>query len=231
MEGAQRRLSSAITVVLWVVSAMPAIVTAAEPIEVSDHRVEIGKGHVHCLVAGPKEGRPVVLLHGGRFKAATWRKTKTIDALARAGLRVIAVDLPGFGESPPQDVDRKLFLGHLLAKLTTRKAVVVSPSMSGRFSLPLVTASPKLVAGFVAVAPVGIPRHRDQLDKITVPTLLIWGEKDTVVPLEHAELLASKVKGSRTIVLPGARHPCYLDSPDRFNRELVAFVLALPDTD
>ena len=41
-----------------------------------------------------------------------------------------------------------------------KRPAVVSPSMSGRFALPLVTGEPDRVARFAAVAPVGIPRRR-----------------------------------------------------------------------
>ena len=105
--------------------------------------------------------------------------------------------------------------------------MLVSPSMSGRFSLPLLVEEPGLVSGFVAVAPVGIPQYAPHLGDPPVPTLLVWGERDMVVPLEQAALLEARWPGSRRLVLPGARHPAYLDEPDAFHRELIAFVESL----
>ncbi len=47
--------------------------------------------------AGPREGPPVVLLHGEPTWSFLWRSV--IPGLARAGLRAVAPDLPGFGRS------------------------------------------------------------------------------------------------------------------------------------
>ncbi len=196
----------------------------AKAFKVESLHVEAQGATIHYLAAGPVDGRVIVLLHGGRFNAETWIKTKTIAALSAAGFRVFAVDLPGFGKSPRADVDVKTFLADLLKKLSPKRAVVVSPSMSGRYSMPLVTTHCESLSGFVAVAPVGILSHKDQLKNITVPTLAIWGENDRVIPLSHADMLVSATSGTRKVVLKGASHPCYVDDPEHFNRELVAFM-------
>jgi len=48
-------------------------------------------------VAGPADGQPVILLHGGGQTRGSWRNA--VAALARAGYRAIAVDQRGHGES------------------------------------------------------------------------------------------------------------------------------------
>src|SRR5882672_506801 len=52
---------------------------------------------IYVQEAGPPGGVPVVLIHGLGAWSETWRPT--IDALAMAGYRVIALDLPPFGFS------------------------------------------------------------------------------------------------------------------------------------
>jgi pimeloyl-ACP methyl ester carboxylesterase len=51
-----------------------------------------------------------------------------------------------------------------------------------------------------------------------------WGEKDRVVPLGHADVLAAGIAGAKKVVLAGARHPCYLDVPEVFHAELLRFL-------
>ena len=40
--------------------------------------------------------------------------------------------------------------------LSTRKLILISPSMSGRFSIPFILNSPKNVAGYIPVAPITV---------------------------------------------------------------------------
>ena len=108
--------------------------------------VEVEGGQVHYLVDGPASGRPVVLLHGASFSAATWEQLGTLRLLAEAGHRVYAVDLPGYGQSAPATASPQTWLRALFDQLGIASAVVVSPSMSGQYALPLVTAEPDRAA-------------------------------------------------------------------------------------
>ncbi len=193
-------------------------------VDVASNWTEVASAKVHYLEAGPAEGVPVVLLHGAAFRADTWRGTGTLAALAEAGYRAVAVDLPGFGESPQAAIDYAGWLGQLFDQLQLDRPVIVSPSMSGRLSLPLLTASPDRLSGFVAVAPVAIPEYRDRLAGVMVPVLAIWGQQDHIVPLAHADLLVAEAPQARKVVLPDAKHAAYLDDPDGFHEALLQFL-------
>ena len=52
---------------------------------------------------------------------------------------------------------------------------------------------------------------RAAASKISVPTLLLWGENDTAVPVSEAKELESTIKDSALIVLQGT-HYCYLEN-------------------
>ena len=123
----------------------------------------------------------------------------------------------------PQDQ----YLSQALEQLwPTSRFVIVSPSMSGGFSLPFVARQPDRVAGYVPIAPVGINTYRTALERVDVPTLVVWGENDHVVPVSQASVLAEALNG-KTLILAGASHPCYLDRPDEFHRAVLAFVEGL----
>lgn len=189
--------------------------------------ITVEGGEVHYLIKGKESARPIVLLHGASFSSKTWKEIGTLDALDDAGYLAYAIDLPGYRQSEKTDTSTDRWLHSLLDALNVEKPVVVSPSMSGRVALPLVTSDPQRLSGFVAVAPVGIPQHKDRLDKITVPVLAVWGENDTTVPLEQADLLVESVQQGRKVIIPNGSHAPYMSDPKAFHTALLEFLAEL----
>lgn len=61
-----------------------------------------------------------------------------------------------------------------------------------------------------------------RLPGLNVPTTLIWGEHDGVVPLAYARVLQEKIAGSRLEIVRGAAHIPHLQQPVRFLQCLTA---------
>ncbi len=57
-----------------------------------------------------------------------------------------------------------------------------------------------------------------------LPTLLIWGTDDPIIPIEHGRAAQERIPESRLVEIPGAGHWPQLDDPDRFVAELSEFV-------
>ena len=56
-----------------------------------------------------------------------------------------------------------------------------------------------------------------------LPTLIVWGERDSIIPVAHGEAAHAAIPGSRFEVFPGAGHMPHDDDPERFARLLVDF--------
>jgi pimeloyl-ACP methyl ester carboxylesterase len=57
-----------------------------------------------------------------------------------------------------------------------------------------------------------------------MPTLLIWGDCDRIIPVEHGRAAAELIEGSRLEVFPGAGHFPHRDEPLRFVEVLRDFL-------
>jgi pimeloyl-ACP methyl ester carboxylesterase len=197
------------------------------PVAIEERDLVLAEKKVHYLEAGNPVGGKVLLLHGARFSSETWRTLGTIDRLARASYHVVALDLPGYGRSEVTPVETDSFLAEVMAALGIERAAIVSPSLSGQYSFPLVVRSPEKVTGFVPIAPAGSEKYLRVLKKVKVKALVIWGEKDEVIPVEDSDALAAAMEDSKRIILKDASHPCYLDRPDEFHAELLSFLSTL----
>lgn len=194
---------------------------------VQDCSVVVEHAHVHYTVAGAESAPVVILLHGASFSSATWQDLGTIETLVTAGYRVVSVDLPGFGHSEPTEIPTTKWLWKFLTAVELSRPIIVSPSMSGRFSFPLATEYPNEVAAMVFIAPVGVPRYLAQMSAVTCPVLIVWGQNDRLIPLEQADQLADAVSHGQKRILPDAGHAAYVEKTDEFHAALLDFLASL----
>jgi hypothetical protein len=69
------------------------------------------------------------------------------------------------------------------------------------------------------------------LKQIDVPTLVIHGDDDQIVPISDSAVLSSKIIVQATLmVYSGAPHGLMATHQDRFNRDLLAFIKTMPDS-
>ena len=61
------------------------------------------------------------------------------------------------------------------------------------------------------------------LPKIKQETLLIWGDRDTATPLADAKIMEEQISGAGLVVLQGAGHFSFLDSPVVFRNVMKSY--------
>jgi pimeloyl-ACP methyl ester carboxylesterase len=68
---------------------------------------------------------------------------------------------------------------------------------------------------------------RDVLPRISVPTLLLYGDRDVRSPASVGEELHARIPSARLVVLPGVGHVSNLEAPELFNAEVRRFLQSL----
>lgn len=112
--------------------------------------------------AGPLNGPPIVLVHGLASDSDTWEYA--IGPLAARGMRVIAVDLPGHGQSDRSETGYLVddFATHLegfFEAIGLTKATIAGHSLGGAIAVHFGYHYPARVNGLVLVASGGLGRE------------------------------------------------------------------------
>lgn len=68
------------------------------------------------------------------------------------------------------------------------------------------------------------PTVRERAGEIAIPTLVLWGAKDTLIPLDAGEALAAAIPGARLIVYPDAGHVPMEEVAARSAADVTAFL-------
>jgi haloalkane dehalogenase len=122
--------------------------------EFQPHYTEILGYRVHYLDEGPRDGQPVLLLHGEPTWSYLYRKMMPL--LAKAGVRAIAPDLIGFGRSDkPADMDVHTYAFHVdamsrfVTNLDLRQATFFGQDWGGLIGLRVVAENAERFAAVV----------------------------------------------------------------------------------
>jgi pimeloyl-ACP methyl ester carboxylesterase len=57
-----------------------------------------------------------------------------------------------------------------------------------------------------------------------MPMLIIWGERDPIIPFAHGAAATAEAPGSRLVTFPGVKHFPHRENPGRFLEEVIGFV-------
>jgi 3-oxoadipate enol-lactonase len=63
-----------------------------------------------------------------------------------------------------------------------------------------------------------------EAERIAVPTLVVHGDEDLIVPVENGRMLAARLPDGRYVELPGRGHNLMLEDPETFVRLVVEFL-------
>ena len=83
-----------------------------------------------------------------------------------------------------------------------------------RAALAAIRSDPKRYAGLSA--------------RVHVPTLIVWGREDRLLPAREGERVASRIAGSRLVILPDAGHLPQREVPSAFSDAVAGFLGRVP---
>ncbi|CAF1050775.1 unnamed protein product [Rotaria sp. Silwood1] len=187
----------------------------------------------HVLVREAGESNfKILLLHGQAFSSKTWEKIGTLQYLASWGYQAFAIDLPGYGNSSLpviQETAAAQWLTKLIRLLRLSNFVIISPSMSGRFSLPYVIksyAKQQSIRGFIPIAPVGTKKFdTHDYKQVQISTLIVYGENDT--DFQSAINVLKQIPSNEVLMIKNASHACYVQQPLEFHNGLRQFLYSV----
>jgi len=90
--------------------------------------------------------------------------------------------------------------------------------------------NPVDLAGYRAQMAIGLAliseaaSFENKLPNITVPTLILFGAYDKVVPPSNADLLAARIPNSKVVTLPNAGHWFPMEVPEAASQAIIDFV-------
>jgi abhydrolase domain-containing protein 14 len=196
--------------------------------------------NVGGLAGDDKKRKTIVLFHANGLSLDSWKKTKTLEELSSKGFRVFAIDLPAGKGSKSDKLSPKVLKNNpdriitVLDKIFDALDVgdspfaIVGPSMGGGFALAYALSRRRRVGALVLISPsiYRIPQNeKSKLSGLEIPVLLVWGERDSVFPLdEYGKSLKETLPRAKLVTVKQAGHGAYLDKPEEFNELLIDFI-------
>jgi pimeloyl-ACP methyl ester carboxylesterase len=68
------------------------------------------------------------------------------------------------------------------------------------------------------------PESNVELKKIKTPTLILWGDKETIFPRSEQDRLTAALKNSTLKVYADTGHALHWERPERFAADLQSFI-------
>jgi len=147
---------------------------------------------------------------GGRM-AATFasehrRRVRKLVLVAPAGLDVPGHPIADFSKIPPADIP-----GYL-----TEDMRLLTPHLTGADTPEWQAGRAREGGNFFKLIETGLldGKFSRWLHRCTIPTLLVWGDKDRIVPVQQAEAWTRHIKGAKLHRYYGAGHLILDEKPE-----------------
>ncbi len=114
----------------------------------------------------------------------------------------------------------------MLPKLTAPTTPERRPDLVARVQAMMEQTTPRAVAGALRGMAVR-PDRTAELARIAVPTLVVAGAEDQVIPLDESRQMAGSIPNARLVVIPEAGHLAPLENPAATDEAIIQFLESL----
>jgi pimeloyl-ACP methyl ester carboxylesterase len=111
-----------------------------------------------------------------------------------------------------------------IASIFYDKSLVTDEVMRQNFAIKLKANDGTTQRLFRANAKVATETVGDKLAGITIPTLVVWGGNDPIVPLADGQDYAAKIPGAKLLIVPKCGHVPSLERPAEFMAAVEPFL-------
>ena len=114
----------------------------------------------------------------------------------------------------------------MMPKLLGKRTMETNPSIEANVRRLIKQQSPVAIRSAIHRM-MHRPDSTPLLGQVSVPTLVITGEEDEMIPVDESRKMAGAISGASLVVIPGAGHLANLEQPDAFNHALSEFLATL----
>jgi len=183
-------------------------------------------GHQRAVLVGHSLGGGVALQFAYQFP----QRCRGLVLVASGGLGrdaslpLRAASLPGSELVLPLITHERVltgmtWLGHALAGVGIRPHVLADDAVNAMREL----ADPEVRRAFLATLRSVVDRSGQRVSALSklpatahIPTLIVWGDQDPILPIQHGHDAKALIPTSRLVVFPGAGHEPHRHDPGRF---------------
>ncbi len=168
----------------------------------------------HIILVGHSTGGAIALRYMTRYKEYGVSKLVLIDAAAPTGFtsetaRKFLTETYNDRPNMMREITDTFFFQY-----------ITKPFSDWFFQMGLDAASWSTAA---IIKTLRDEKFDTELSMITVPTLIVHGVHDKVIPFSQAEILNDKIKGSKLIPFEYSGHGLFWEERKKFNKELIDF--------
>jgi pimeloyl-ACP methyl ester carboxylesterase len=167
-----------------------------------------------AAIAEPGRFEKLVLAAAAGISHARMRR-QPAETAARMAAAMAPLALRAQGRALLRPRLRRIIFGNLFHRPQDLRPELIWEVFTHGTGRPAVLPAVQALVGYDFI---------DRLEEVEVPTLIVWGRNDHVVPPADAAGYARHLSNSRTVIFAGCGHVPQMERPVRFNRELERFL-------